>query len=291
MFRAIEGVYKISKAFVQVSFEACFYPLFYPEFLLATETRKLGQQSVPSQSSGGSAYTMGKFRAACGIHVKLNSSYLHQQVEDLAAPYERYASIYLTNFNTYTAIVNNEKLSDILAKMSTISRPIPPLDRWTIDTFFLLPYARLRYYRRMYEKLLKSATEGKSDHRMLQDALDSLDRIVMSVKKRLDMDVNQVEKDGEEEVFRRMKRNGADAEQRPEQSLSARTDGSTPSAVPLTANNGSATSTDKGLTKLEEERRSVAKWEEQKRNTGSDERQQGSTASSGGKRTEDTHQT
>ena len=71
------------------------------------------------------------------------------------------------------------------------------------------------------------------------------------------MDANQVEKHGEEEVMRRSRANGAEADTRREEDSSSAN----------VARKSSVTDTkDKGRNKLEEERRSVAKWEQQKRN-------------------------
>jgi hypothetical protein len=227
----------------------------------------------------------------CYRYISTKSSwrrYTSLQVEDLTAPYERYAAIYLSNFNTYPAIVNNEKLDDILAKVSTTLRPVPPLDRWTIDTFFLLPYARLRYYRRLYQRLLDVGIEGRNDQPMLQDARNTLDRIISSVRERLDMDVNQVERDGEADVFRRMKRTDSN-DQRSQSNTSALVSGVDAPAVSTSTSSESVPLKDKGSSKLEEERRSVAKWEAQKRNNASMQHQ-GSTASFADKGSDDTHQ-
>ena len=141
--------------------------------------------------------------------------------------------------------------------MSNVLRPTPPLAQWTVDALFLLPYSRLRYYNRLYDKLLMSATEGRSDHRMLQHATAKLGRILALIEERLRMDANQVEKHGEEEVMRRSRANGAEADTRREEDSSSAN----------VARKSSVTDTkDKGRNKLEEERRSVAKWEQQKRN-------------------------
>jgi hypothetical protein len=184
---------------------------------------------------------------------------LSQQVEDLSEPYERYASVFLTNFNSHPAITSNRKLDGILAAVSIALRPTPPLTQWTIDALFLLPYSRLRYYHRLYDKLLMSASEGRSDHRMLQHATVKLNRIISSVEERLDMDANQVEKYGEDEVIRRSRRSEAAAE------LRAAHESSSSNVVRKSSGAGSK---DKGRNKLEEERRSVAKWEQRKRNNG-----------------------
>ena len=126
-----------------------------------------------------------------------------------------------------------------------------------MDALFLLPHSRLRYYSRLYNKLLKSATEGRSDHRMLQHATAKLGRILASIEERLRMDANQVERHGEEEVLHRVRTNNVAREPQREEDLSS--SGTTPEMSEIE-------SQDKGRNKLEEERRSVAKWEQQKRN-------------------------
>lgn len=58
----------------------------------------------------------------------------------------------------------------------------PPL--WTLDDLFLLPKGRLRYYRKLYSRLLKSTTPGRSDHRLLTTALEKLDALVSTLDER-----------------------------------------------------------------------------------------------------------
>lgn len=101
-----------------------------------------------------------------------------------------------------------------------------------------------------------AATEGRSDHRMLLHTTAKLRRILASIEERLHVDANQVEKHGEEEVIRRSRANGAQADLRREQD---------PSSSNVTRMSAVTESKDKGRDKLEEERRSVAKWEQQKR--------------------------
>ncbi|KAF7320401.1 hypothetical protein MKEN_00824900 [Mycena kentingensis (nom. inval.)] len=55
--------------------------------------------------------------------------------------------------------------------------PDAEVPTWTLDGLFLLPKARLKYYRKLYARLLKSTTPGRSDHRLLVGALDKLDRL------------------------------------------------------------------------------------------------------------------
>lgn len=58
----------------------------------------------------------------------------------------------------------------------------PPL--WTLDDLFLLPRERLKYYRKLYSRLLKSTTPGRSDHRLLTGALEKLDQLLATLDQR-----------------------------------------------------------------------------------------------------------
>lgn len=52
---------------------------------------------------------------------------------------------------------------------------------WTLDDLFLLPKERLLYYRKLYSRLLKSTTPGRSDHRLLTGALEKLDGLLSTL--------------------------------------------------------------------------------------------------------------
>lgn len=58
----------------------------------------------------------------------------------------------------------------------------PPI--WNLDALFLLPKGRLRYYRKLYSRLLKSTTPGRSDHKLLLGALDKLDTLMSTLESR-----------------------------------------------------------------------------------------------------------
>lgn len=62
---------------------------------------------------------------------------------------------------------------------------------WTLDDLFLLPKARLRYYKKLYGRLLKSTAPGRSDHRLLVGALDSLDKLLDTLDSRASIKVGQ----------------------------------------------------------------------------------------------------
>ena len=58
----------------------------------------------------------------------------------------------------------------------------PPI--WTLDELFILPKGRIKYYKKLYNRLLKSTTPGRSDHRLLSGALDKLDKLLSTIESR-----------------------------------------------------------------------------------------------------------
>lgn len=50
----------------------------------------------------------------------------------------------------------------------------------SLDDLFFLPHARLKYYKKLYTKLLRSTEEGRSDHRLLSSANLKLDELLAS---------------------------------------------------------------------------------------------------------------
>ncbi|KAK8846747.1 hypothetical protein IAR55_005834 [Kwoniella newhampshirensis] len=121
---------------------------------------------------------------------------LMRWIDDLEPAYHKYSTNFLTGFDSYTPVTRNALLPGILSDISVSSAPSPPLTHWTLDALFILPYTRLRYYRKLYARLLRSTKEGRSDHRLLVVANERLDGLVNEVESRLEMDVS--EEDGQE---------------------------------------------------------------------------------------------
>lgn len=120
------------------------------------------------------------------------------QIDDLEKPYTTYCDRYTSGFDTWSPILGNDKLPDILRSFSEENPPPPssvstlnPNDvpTWSLDSLFLLPKSRLKYYRKLYNRLLKSTTPGRSDHRLLQNALEKLDRLLGTLDMRADIQV------------------------------------------------------------------------------------------------------
>jgi len=51
----------------------------------------------------------------------------------------------------------------------------------------LLPHGRLKYYKKLYGRLLKSTAPGRSDHRLLVGAMEKLERLLATVEGRFDV--------------------------------------------------------------------------------------------------------
>lgn len=115
------------------------------------------------------------------------------QIDDLEPAYHRYATTFMTGFDSYTPVSKNTLLPAILSDISTVSPPSPPLSLWSLDALFILPYSRLRYYRKLYARLLRSTKEGRSDHKLLVVANQRLDVLVSDVESRLEVDAAEEE--------------------------------------------------------------------------------------------------
>ncbi|KAJ6519909.1 hypothetical protein C8R45DRAFT_808827 [Mycena sanguinolenta] len=116
---------------------------------------------------------------------------LMRWIDDLEVPYTNYCSKFCGGFDEWEPVQSNARLP---AVMSGFSATTPPptwavaigseTPTWTLDGLFLLPKARLKYYRKLYSRLLKSTTPGRSDHRLLVGALDKLDKLLDTLETR-----------------------------------------------------------------------------------------------------------
>lgn len=119
------------------------------------------------------------------------SAHWFKQIDDLEPSYQKYAATFMTGFDSYPSVARNPLLPNILADISASSPPIPHPTQWSLDALFILPYARLRYYRKLYARLLRSTKEGRSDHRLLVVANQRLGTLVSEVEARLEVDVSE----------------------------------------------------------------------------------------------------
>ncbi|KAK0524606.1 hypothetical protein OC834_005466 [Tilletia horrida] len=122
---------------------------------------------------------------------------LMRWIDDLDGPYTRFCDNFFSNFDNWPAVQSNSKLPVLLAEISQPpadgSAPIfsdrkrQPDEAWTLDGLFSLPHVRLKYYKKLYARLLKSTQPGRSDHRLLVLANEKLDELLERSKSRITM--------------------------------------------------------------------------------------------------------
>lgn len=160
MFRNIEAIYRVNRSFLKA-------------------LREIG----PNPSSP-----------------KALGDLLMKWINDLEAPYSRFCDSYLADFDAWGLVQSNPRLSKLLLEVSGATdaegnpiifsdRKRDPNEPWTLDSLFALPHIRLKYYKKLYSRLLKSTQPGRSDHRLLVGANEKLDELVEKSKRRLAVSV------------------------------------------------------------------------------------------------------
>ncbi|KAJ3868730.1 hypothetical protein EV359DRAFT_70393 [Lentinula novae-zelandiae] len=109
---------------------------------------------------------------------------LMRWIDDLETPYSTYCSKFLSGFDMWDPVQSNPKLGSILANMSSSNALSTGNEVWTLDKLFLLPKARLKYYKKLYGRLLKSTAPGRSDYKLLVGAVDKLERLLDTLEQR-----------------------------------------------------------------------------------------------------------
>lgn len=71
----------------------------------------------------------------------------------------------------------NPNLARIIGDLTGILTPSKPQE-WSLDKLFGAPQKRLMYYKKLYSRLLKTTAPGRSDHRLLVGANETLDRLI-----------------------------------------------------------------------------------------------------------------
>lgn len=118
---------------------------------------------------------------------------LMRWIDDLDTPYTFYCTNYRTGFDTYPPVSTNAKLGPVLAAFSQsvpppLSPSSPSFDEtsgvWGLDALFALPAQRIRYYKKLYSRLLKSTAPGRSDYKLLVGAVEKLERLLGVLERR-----------------------------------------------------------------------------------------------------------
>ncbi|KAG6877638.1 hypothetical protein C0993_005347 [Termitomyces sp. T159_Od127] len=169
MFRSVEGVYKASRAFHAVPTSP---------FMCSSSAHPFFQKLKEIGINPSNPKALGDL--------------LMRWIDDLKGPYLNYCSKYCCGFDSWEPIRSNAKLGNILIAFSASNPPpsstsgsdvtSPPT--WTLDDLFLLPKARLKYYKKLYGRLLKSTAPGKSDYKLLVGALETLDLLLATLESR-----------------------------------------------------------------------------------------------------------
>ena len=125
---------------------------------------------------------------ASGRRTALQILYRHsiRQINELDGPYTTYCERYCTGFDAWEPVRNNTRLPEVLATFSanlppptpTASSADPDSQIWTLDELFLLPMGRLKYFKRLYGRLLKGTQPGRSDHKLLAEAAEKLEKLL-----------------------------------------------------------------------------------------------------------------
>ena len=64
----------------------------------------------------------------------------------------------------------------------------------------MLPHGRLKYYKKLYGRLLKSTAPGRSDHKLLVGAVEKLERLVATVEGRFNVRLQSSPTETKDEV-------------------------------------------------------------------------------------------
>ncbi|KAF4572827.1 DH domain-containing protein [Pleurotus pulmonarius] len=111
---------------------------------------------------------------------------LMRWIDDLENPYTSYCAKYVCGFDEWDPVQSNNRLPGVIAAFSAANPPPSSSDSplWTLDALFLLPKGRLKYYKKLYSRLLKSTTPGRSDHRLLLGAIEKLEKLLETLESR-----------------------------------------------------------------------------------------------------------
>ena len=107
-----------------------------------------------------------------------------RQINELEVPYTSYCERFCTGFDAWEPVRSNTRLPDVLAAFSanlpppSASSGNPDSQIWTLDELFLLPMGRLKYFKKLYGRLLKGAQPGRSDYKLLSEAAEKLDKLL-----------------------------------------------------------------------------------------------------------------
>ncbi|SCV72283.1 BQ2448_4977 [Microbotryum intermedium] len=174
---------------------------------------------------------------------------LMRWVDDLAPSYTDYSRAYSTDFDLFTPVQMNAQLVPLLQQLpwpDTLDDDdeLSDATNLTLDALFSLPHIRLKYYKKLYAKLLRSAVVGG----LLVDANVKLDALLESYAKARKTSVVVLHGGAEptEEARRRARRMTPPTDSSASTSTSANTSANTSAGNTATAPNGLRSSGESG---------------------------------------------
>ncbi|RUS13792.1 hypothetical protein BC937DRAFT_94774, partial [Endogone sp. FLAS-F59071] len=100
------------------------------------------------------------------------------QVNDMEAPYANFSRSFVKGLNERADIMSNPELQMVLTNLS-----LQREENITLDTLFASPLERMRYYKKLYVRLLESTEPGRSDHKLLMQANHRIDMVLLMAQK------------------------------------------------------------------------------------------------------------
>lgn len=95
----------------------------------------------------------------------------------------RYCTSFVMGYDEWEPVQSNQRLPGVLEAFSETNPP-PHSPLWTLDTLFSLPNARIKYYLKLYGRLLKNSTPGKSTDKKLIEAVAKLEELLSVIEDR-----------------------------------------------------------------------------------------------------------
>ena len=91
--------------------------------------------------------------------------------------------MFVSGFDDWEPVQSNKRLPGVLEAFSQANPP-PHSPLWTLDALFSLPQARIKYYLKLYGRLLKNSTPGKATDKKLIEAVAKLEDLLSVLEDR-----------------------------------------------------------------------------------------------------------
>lgn len=86
-------------------------------------------------------------------------------------------------FDDWEPVQSNSRLAAILEEFSEVNPP-QNSSHWTLDTLFSLPRLRIKYYHKLYGRLLKTAVPGQETRDTLVSGIEKLEQLMQLAEER-----------------------------------------------------------------------------------------------------------